>query len=69
MSAAPAAVPERVGILGAGTMGAGIALSFALAGSSVRVCGRRGDKRANEGCAAEDDERGLSHSQFDVITK
>jgi 3-hydroxybutyryl-CoA dehydrogenase len=34
-------LPRRVGVLGAGTMGAGIAMSFALAGSSVRLCGRR----------------------------
>ena len=33
--------PARVGVLGAGTMGCGIALSFALAGSSVRIHARR----------------------------
>jgi len=33
--------PGRVGVLGAGTMGTGIALAFALAGSAVRLFGRR----------------------------
>ena len=33
--------PARVGVLGAGTMGCGIALSFALAGSLVRIHARR----------------------------
>jgi 3-hydroxybutyryl-CoA dehydrogenase len=34
--------PHRVTVLGAGTMGSGIALSFARAGSSVKLTARRG---------------------------
>jgi 3-hydroxybutyryl-CoA dehydrogenase len=35
------ALPEQVAVVGAGTMGAGIARVFAEAGSSVRLCARR----------------------------
>ena len=35
------ALPEHVAVVGAGTMGAGIARVFAEAGSSVRLCARR----------------------------
>ena len=38
MSARP---PERVAVLGAGTMGSGIALCFARAGSAVTLASRR----------------------------
>ncbi|HEY3945052.1 MAG TPA: 3-hydroxyacyl-CoA dehydrogenase family protein [Solirubrobacteraceae bacterium] len=34
--------PDRVAVLGAGTMGSGIALSFARAGSTVKLSSRRG---------------------------
>ncbi len=39
MSAGP---PDRVAVLGAGTMGSGIALVFARAGSTVKLTARRG---------------------------
>jgi 3-hydroxybutyryl-CoA dehydrogenase len=56
MSPAPGALPESVGIIGAGTMGAGIALAFALAGCrDVRLMARhdssltRADARVDGG--------------------
>jgi 3-hydroxybutyryl-CoA dehydrogenase len=55
MSARP---PERVAVLGAGTMGSGIALCFARAGSAVTLASRRA---ATLSAARERIDRSLAH--------
>ena len=60
--------PDRVAVLGAGTMGSGIALSFARAGSTVKLTARRGRRsrpraRGSMRPAAAGGEQGARHTR------
>ena len=73
MSVPARAVPERVGVLGGGTMGAGIAHAFLMAGADVIVVERDGDLAAAaqsrvEGMLAASVERGKTPTSTAITT-